>query len=233
MPDGTYVAYTGASANMAQLEVIANNIANASTVGFRRDRTVFDTVMGGLMPFVNHREGGIDLSAGTHRKSGNPLHAALSGDGFFAVLGRDGTEFYTRRGDFRPDSKGQLVLPNGLAVAGSSGGLMVPSGVASSLREDGTLVAGGQEVGRLKIVRFANPTALRKAGENLIEALPGAGVEEVTKPRVAVGFLEQSNVNLAAEMVAMIQNQRSFEASMKSIQLSDELAEQLIKSSAI
>jgi flagellar basal-body rod protein FlgF len=214
---------------MAQLEVIANNIANASTSGYRRDRTHFDTVLAAAMPYASVVEGSIDLTPGTPRLTGEPLHAALDGEGFFVVEGEGGEPLYTRRGDFRLNAQGQLVLPNGRPVLGEGGPLAVPPGQAASLRTDGTLETNDGPLGRLRIVRFADPGALEKVGNSLIRALPAAVPETLDTARVAVGFVEGANVNLQAELANLIQTSRSFEAAMKSLQTEDQLTQSLLE----
>jgi flagellar basal body rod protein FlgG len=228
MPGGVYVAYTGAAAELAQLEVIANNIANADTAGFRRDRTVFDTVLAAAMPYAGVSEGSIDLTPGTPRLTGEPLHAALEEQGFFVVEGEGGEPLYTRRGDFRVDSQGRLVLPNGQAVLGEGGPIAIPAGQAASLRGDGAIETADGLVGRLQVVRFADPGRLEKVGNSLIRALPGAAPEAVDQPRVAVGFVEAANVSLAAEVAALIQTARAFEAAMRGLSTHDELTQSLL-----
>jgi len=229
MPTGIYIAYTGAISAQAQLDVIANNVANASTAGYRRDQALFDTVLGAAMPFAQAESGQIDLAPGTHQLTKNPLNAAIGGDGFFVVQDAEGNELFTRRGDFRLNAEGQLVLPNGLPVLGQSGALAIPPGSRAELRGDGTLATENGPIGRLRIVRFAEPAELRKVGGSLIAAGPNAGLEELDNPPIHVGFVEGSNVNLSAEMVALIQATRSFEASMKSLRINDELTQKLIQ----
>jgi flagellar basal-body rod protein FlgF len=232
MSTGIYVAYTGATSELQQLEVIANNVANASTVGFRRDLSQFDTVLAARMPFVRASAGGIDLTPAAHRFTGDRLHAALSDDSFFVVEGPDGGEYYTRRGDFRIGPNGELSLPGGHSAVGSSGALIVPPGSDPHLEADGTLSTADGPVGRVRIVRFEDTSALRKLGQNLIVANEGADPQDVPGARVSVGFVEGSNVNLAAEMVALIQTKRSFEATMRSIQIADQLTDRLVEVTA-
>jgi flagellar basal body rod protein FlgG len=229
MSTGMYIAYSGASSAQAQLDVIANNVANASTTGFRRDQTLFDTVLGAAMPFARVADGQVDLAPGTHQLTKNPLNAAIDGEGFFVVQDGSGTEFYTRRGDFRINPAGELVLPNGLAVMGSGGSLTIPAGTTPRFLGDGTLTTEHGPIGRLRIVTFEDPSALSKAGGSLIAATPGAGVQDVETPRIGAGFVEASNVNLAGEMVALIQASRSFEASLQSIRVNDEMTQTLIQ----
>jgi flagellar basal-body rod protein FlgF len=230
MPSGIYTAYSGALSNQSHLEVIASNVANVSTAGFRRDLTQFDTVLGATVPFSRAAVGHVDLTRGTHRLTGDPLNVAIDGDGFFVVRDPKGNELYTRRGDFRLDANGRLVLPDGNPVMGAGGSLSVQPGSLAEFLPDGTLLSNGASVGRLRVVRFDNPAVLAKAGASLLTAGETAGAEDVAKASLAPGFVEGSNVSLAAEMVSLIQAQRSFEASMKSLQINNELTERMIQS---
>ena len=229
MPTGIYIAYTGAAAAQADVRIIANNVANASTAGYRRDQAVFDTVLAAAMPFAQVRPGQIDLTPGTHQPTNNPLHAAIDGDGFFVIQGADGSELFTRRGDFRLNAEGQLVLPNGQAVLGQGGALTIPPGSNAVLSGDGTLVSDTGPVGRLRMVRFSEPAELSKVGGSLIAAGPGAGLEEIENPRIGVGFVEGSNVNLTAEMVGLSLATRAFEAIIQSLRANDELTQEMIE----
>ncbi|MEE9281579.1 MAG: flagellar hook basal-body protein [Myxococcota bacterium] len=229
MPDAIYAAYTGAIANLEDLEVIANNVANVGTSGFRRHQTNFESVYGPILSFVRVSGSRIDLSPGARKATNDPLHGAIEGDGLFVITGSDGTELYTRRGDFRVDAQGQLVLPNGLAVQGEGGALVVPPGSRAELTADGTVLTEAGPIGRLKQVRFADGSELEKVGNSLLAAAPGAAPEDVSDPKIAVGFVEGSNVNLAAEMVGLIQATRAFEAAMRTVLINDELTASLIQ----
>jgi flagellar basal-body rod protein FlgF len=226
---GIYTSLSGAAANLEQIELIANNIANVSTTGFRRDQLRFDTVLGASLPFARAAGGSIDLSPGTSQLSTSPLHAAIEGDGFFVIQTVDGREQYTRRGDFRLSAGGVLALPNGDPVLGDGGPITIPPGVTAELRPDGTVVADGTAVGKLRVVRFDAPELLGKAGGSAVEAGPGATPTPVENARLAVGFVEDSNVDLSAELVALIVAQRSFEASVNSLRINDELTQNLIQ----
>jgi flagellar basal body rod protein FlgG len=227
---GIYTEYSGAIANSEELEVIANNIANAGTAGYKRDHVRFDTVLGAALPFARAAEDKIDLAQGANRLTGNPLNAAVNGKGFFVFQGENGQELYTRRGDFTLGAGGVLTLPNGRPVLGTGGPISVPEGAEVKLRDDGAVLANGTVVANLRIVEFPDSSELIKAGTSGIAALPGATPVEAANPRVAVGFIEESNVNLAAELVGLIQAQRSFEASMNSLLANDELTDSLIQS---
>ena len=227
MSSGIYVAYSGAVSTQADLEVIANNLANVSTAGFLRDRTVFDTVYGNTLGFARADGARVDLSPGTQQLTGDPLHAALDGDGFFAVVAPSGEELYTRRGDFHLDN-GRLVLPNGYAVQGQ-GGDLATNRPGARLDPDGRLFDVDGEKGQLRIVHFEDPSALQKHGAGLLRAGAGAVPQELESPRVAVGFVETSNVNMSLELVRLIEVTRTFEATMRALQMNDELQQSLIQ----
>ena len=228
---GLYTSLSGAVANLDQVEVVANNIANASTTGFRRDQLRFDTILGSALPFASAAAGRVDLSPGTSRLTSNPLNAALDGEGFFVIAGPDGQELYTRRGDFRLTPEGVLTLPSGAVVQGGGGPITVPPGARPELRADGTVTANGAPVGKLRVVRFESAEGLTKAGESAIAADPASPPQDVESPRLAVGFVEESNVDLSSELVNLILAQRSFEASMNSLRINDELTQSLIQQS--
>ncbi len=227
MSSGHYVAYSGAAARLGALETIANNVANADTAGFRRDRTLFDMVLGAERAFVKTSSGSVDTSPGSTRLSGSPLHAAISGSGFFAVQSPSGGERYTRRGDFQLDALGRLMLPDGSLVLGDGGPISVPPGAAVELRGDGSVAADGEEIGRLKVVDFGERPEFSKARDGLLTAR-GRGTQ-VERPQLQVGFVETSNVNLAGEMVALMQAARAFEASLQAMRTSDSLTQQWIR----
>jgi flagellar basal body rod protein FlgG len=228
MSAGVYSAFSGAVANLARLEIIANNVANANTAGFRRDQTVFDTQLGAALPFAAASDTAVDLTPGTQRLSGNTLHVALDGPGFFVIEGPDGEPRLTRRGDFQLSPSGELRLPNGARVLGAGGPLVAPPDAQLSFRSDGTLVGPGGALGRLRVVEVERPELLEKTGESALRAPAEAGLRDRQGPALAVGFVEESNVNLAAELVALIEAQRAFEASVRSMQIHDEMADQLL-----
>ena len=231
MSSGTYIAYSGAVAAQAQLDVVANNVANVSTSGYRRDQTLFDTILAGV-PFAGAGQAQIDLSPGTHQLTKNPLNAAIDGKGFFVVQDESGTELYTRRGDFRLNAARELTLPNGMVVMGKGGALAIPQGTTPQLMNDGTLMTEHGPIGQLRIVEFADPAGLSKMGASLIAASPEAGLTDVSNPRVAAGFVEASNVSLAAEMVALLEATRAFEAALKSLKVTDEMTGSLIQANS-
>jgi flagellar basal-body rod protein FlgF len=228
MSSGIYSSYSGAAANLADVEILSNNLANVDTAGFRRDQARFDTVLGPLVDFARRPESRIDVSPGTQKLDKNPLHAAIDGPGFFVVQAPDGSERYTRRGDFQVTPAGDLVLPDGSRVLGTGGGLTIPPGTTAELRGDGSLATPDGVVGKLRIVEFAAPELVEKVGDSTVAATPEAGLRDAQNARIAPGFVESSNVNIASEMVTLIIAQRSFEANMNALRINDEMTEKVV-----
>lgn len=241
---GLYAAYLGMRGRQQQLDLIANNIANASTAGFKGDRLLYRSVLsappdanptnGGANPtataektdqLTSFRRGidvgvvttqATDFATGSIRETGRSFDIALNGDAFLVVQTARG-ERYTRQGSLSLDESGQLVTQRGDLVVGESGPITVPAGNVS-IGEEGTISVNGQVAGRLKLVRFDSPAAaLAKEGDSLFAANGTQVPQETTDTRVIQGALEMSNVNSLTEMVAMMQNSREFESLQKSV----------------
>ncbi|MGF7177528.1 flagellar basal-body rod protein FlgF [Azospirillum doebereinerae] len=215
--------YIGLSRQMAlrrQLDVVANNIANMNTAGFRGERTLFETAMeaGGRKPtdriaFTIDRSTYTDLRSGSFSATGNPYDVALDGDGFLAVQTPDGVR-YTRDGRMRRDADGQLVTANGHPVLDDGRRPITINSDTStvSIAADGLVSADGNVVARLGLSRFDNPQALTQTGDLLFEA--GNGVEPRPAPdtRLVQGKIEQSNVQGIAEIGRMMDLTRDYQA---------------------
>ena len=238
---GLYAAYLGMRARQQRLDLIANNIANASTAGFKAQRLLYRSIAAAgqegrqtpattgdnqqtdrLTTVKSGREVGvmtaeaIDFSPGSIRESGRSLDVALEGDGFLVVQTARGQR-YTRQGSLTLDNAGQLVTQTGDLVIGDSGPITVPPGEVN-IGDDGTISANGQVAGRLKLVRFADANAdLIKEGNSLFVSLRPDHATEATDTRVVQGALEMSNVSSLTEMVAMMQNSREFESLQRSV----------------
>lgn len=228
MNNGLYTAFSGMRARQRTLDAQANNIANASTTGFKAERLVYNAIEaqiqnGGasdkqsLVAAVETR-GATDFSIGALRETGRSLDVALDGDAFLEIQTARGTR-YTRAGNLTLDADGQLVTHNGDFVVGETGALTIPKG-AVSIGEDGAIAVGNQSVGKLKLVRFDNAAiALQKEGDALFAPTNAEKPKPAGNARVVQGALENSNVNPLSEMVAMIQNNREFESLQKSVTL--------------
>ena len=241
MQEGMYIAYTGARNAERKLELIAQNLANASSAGYKQDKSVDK----GVVPmtfFVGSGEVSdtgtlsenallystpaieyVDFSPGPMRATGNPLDVALDGDAFFAVQGLQG-ERLTRAGNFRVDGAGNLVTPSGEKVLGNSGPIRVGEG-ALTVGRDGQVSVDGAVVDTLKLRKVADPQRLVKTGNSLFGAPPDLPLlpagQDVT---VNQGFIEESNVGAVQGMTEMIEASRMFEAYMKMMTTISELA---------
>ncbi len=223
MGSGIYVAVAGARSQSDALEVIANNVSSAGTVGYRAERVSFGEALATAQSpdtrFVSVNGTKMDTSQGAFRDTGNPLDLALVGDGYFGVQTPRGAR-YTRAGDFRLDDEGRIVNSSGFAALDSNGGSIgVPAGT-SEVRVDGTgaVFADGQELGRLMLAQFAQGSMSRE-GSNLFVAkqkpLQGA---DGAQPKVVSGSLEQSNINVVRGVVDMVRVSRTYQALMRMIE---------------
>ncbi len=220
MSSGIYVAAAGAVAQSNALDATANNIANASTAGFRGDRITFKEAMGAARSADVALDGAgtmrLDSQAGALASTGNPLDLALEGDGAFAVQTPQGTR-YTRAGNFRLDDAGTLVTTEGLPVRGEGGApiSVPPATQAIGIASDGSVSADGVSIGKLELVRF-NHDQLKREGGTLFSASgrPQAG----DPPLVRSGMLEASNVNVVRGMVDLVKVSRTYESLMRVIQ---------------
>lgn len=223
MGSGIYIATSGAVAQDTALDVAANNISNASTTGYKAQRVSFGETLANRRSidaaFSGVAEMSSDASAGTLRRSDNPLDLALLGDGYFAVNTPAGVR-YTRAGDFRVDSQGRLVNGAGLVARGVGGSeLRVPPDAADiTVSKDGQVMAGGESVGQLEVARFT-PAALVREGNNLYAASgPQAAPADGAPTEVVSGAVEQSNVNAVRGMVDLVKISRTYESLMRMIQ---------------
>ncbi|NKE73087.1 flagellar basal-body rod protein FlgG [Candidatus Manganitrophus noduliformans] len=246
------IASTGLGSQQLSIEVIANNLANVSTVGFKKSRGEFQDLMyqtlksagtatatgtlpvgiqlgSGVIPVSVHRT----FAQGDFQQTQNPLDLAIEGDGFFQVTLPDGSTGYSRAGSLSLDSEGSIVtaegyplLPNITIPSGAQTVTILPTGVVSAVVTTG---AAPQLVGTLELARFTNPAGLHSIGKNLYQATDASGEAVTGAPgeegfgTVQQGSLEGSNVNIAEEMVNMIVAQRAYELNSKAIQTTDEM----------
>lgn len=222
-----YTAMSGAKATMSRQDALANNLANASTPGFRADLSAFRAVPvrgDGLPTRVAGLEAtaGFDHAEGPLQQTGRRLDVAVRGPGWFSVQGLDGGEAYTRAGSFEVSADGVLQTRSGLSVLGDGGPIAIPPGGEVSIGSDGAVTAkvGNQppvNVGQLKLV---NPPAaeLRKGADGLVRTADGEPAPADPQVRVADGVLEGSNVNAVDAMVGLIAAARQFEMQMKMLQ---------------
>lgn len=219
-----YTALSGLKGQMDAQATIANNIANASTIGFRADRVNFERLMvkgDGLDSRQPSAETVVDMDrrAGTIVQTGRGLDIAVTGDNWLTVQAADGSEAYTRRGDLRIAPSGVLETGDGFPVMGSGGPITVPPHDRIMIAEDGTvsIVPPGadpsqppQAIDQLKLVSDQGSRTV-KGLDNLLHVRGGGTLPADLDARVQTGSLEQSNVNLTQALVDMIENQRSYE----------------------
>lgn len=248
-----WTSATGMAAQQVNLDVVANNIANVNTTGFKRDRADFQDLMyqalrlqGVTTEGGNQIPTGINIGHGTilaavhklfsqgdYQRTENELDVAIEGNGFFQITLPSGETAYTRSGALKQDSQGRVVTSDGYLL---SPNLTIPQNtVGISIEADGTvsvMVQGDkapQQVGTIELATFPNPAGLKAAGKSLFMETDASGTAITGKAgenglgTVLQKYLEMSNVNIVQEMVSMIVGQRAYEVNSKSIQAADEM----------
>ena len=214
-PYSTWHTYLGTLAQESRLDITANNMANAATPGFKRDVPIFE----GFLVKASKT----DFSQGHFEQTENKLDLALSGPGFFQIETPNGIR-YTRDGSFTTNAEGQIVTMDGYPLLGAG---IVPNDVVDlNIAEDGRIVADGDEIGRVELVEFEDPSILAKEGHNNFvpktEGVVGNPAENTT---VAQGFIEKSNIDPVMESINLIDTLRTYEVFQKvvhSIQEADQ-----------
>jgi len=253
MHTSLWISKTGLSAQETKLNTISNNLANVSTIGFKRDRAVFQDLMyqikrqpGGLSSQDTTLPSGLQQGTGVRtvgtqkvftqgsvKETQQPLDIAINGRGFFQVLMPNGNLGYTRDGQFQVDATGQLVTASGYVIQPA---ITLPTTTASvTIGTDGVIsvldsASGVQsQVGQLQLADFPNPTGLEAIGDNLFRESTASGAPTTSTPGVGgvglvqQGFLEHSNVSVVVEMVDMISTQRAYEMNSKVISTVDQM----------
>lgn len=248
-----WTAASGMQSQQTNIDVIANNLANVNTTGFKKSRADFqDLIYQSLKttgsPSTNTTQvpTGIQIGLGTRlaavtkiftsgdlTQTGNDLDMAIEGDGFFQIQMPDGTTAYSRAGAFKKDSTGRVVTSDGYPLLPE---IVIPTNATKiSVGNDGTVSVNqaGQtaptNVGNIQLAQFANPAGLAAQGKNLFLPTDSSGNATTGTPgqtglgTVSQGFLEMSNVNVASEMVNMIVGQRAYEINSKAVQAGDEM----------
>lgn len=255
--ESLWVAKTGLDAQQTRMTVVANNLANVNTNGFKKGRVVFEDLLyqnlgqaGGATSQDTEQPTGLNIGTGvrvvateksftqgTTVNTGNPFDVMISGRGFFQVLLPDGSQAYTRDGGFKIDSEGRLVTATGYEVQPS---ITVPNGVTSvTISTDGLVQATvtGQvdpvTLGTLQIADFINPAGLQPRGQNLLVETAASGTPQLGNPglegrgELVQGSVEGSNVNVVEELVGMIETQRAYEMASKAISTSEQMLQYL------
>ena len=253
MNQALWIAKTGLDAQQTRMEVVSNNIANVSTTGFKRERAVFEDLLyqnisqvGASSTQDTQLPSGFSIGTGVRvvateklhsqgklTNTGNPLDMAVQGKGFFQILMPDGSLAYTRDGSFQVNQDGQLVTSSGYQVQPA---ITVPEGAQSvTIGSDGTVSAllpgsaSATQVGSLQLTNFINPAGLQAIGQNLLLESGSSGAPQTGTPglnglgTLIQGSVESSNVNIAEELVNMIETQRAYEMNSKAIQSADQM----------
>jgi flagellar basal-body rod protein FlgF len=241
---GIYTAASGMAAEMTRTDTIANNLANASTAGYKKDVAITRDFAGMLLQRLNDGPSAVTIgelgvgaavdeiatehSPGGMRTTGNPLDLAIDGHGFFTVQTPNGIR-YTRNGSFARSSGGELVTADGYQVLGQGGAIAISgdNGGKVHIASDGRIFVDDTETGRLRLSDFADPRRLVKEGASLF-ALGSAVETQNAAGSVMQGSLEQSNVNVVAEMVNMIAGYRAYEINSKAVQAQDDLLDKAV-----
>jgi flagellar basal-body rod protein FlgG len=248
-----WVAKTGLDAQQTRMAVIANNLANVNTTGFKKSRPIFEDLV-----YQNIRQAGAQTTQNTQLPSGlqlgtgvrtvateklhtqgniqqteNSLDIAINGRGYLQILMPNGDINYTRDGSLKLDSEGQLVTSGGLPLEPA---ISVPNDAISiTIGRDGTVSvlqpgnAAPVQVGQIQTADFINPTGLEPVGENLYRETVSSGAPIVGTPgdqeygALLQGSLETSNVNVVEELVSMIETQRAYEMNSKAISTTDQM----------
>jgi len=230
MDSGFYSACAGLAAQTQALELVAHNLANLGTTGYRGERTTFQSLLAGsgtvaanpLNAAVNDFGvlGGsrLDLASGSLVATGGALDLAIAGEGFFTV--RQGQQtVYTRDGGFHVDARGQLANAQGDPVLGEQGPITLPNG-SVSVSADGTVSVNGDAVASLKITEFAANANLQPLGNGMYAASAGSTLPAASSS-VRQGMLEQSNVSAVGSVVELINVQRSAEMMQRALSIFD------------
>ena len=227
-----YVAMSGAKQMLTQQAVVANNLANASTTGFRAQLAAFraaETLGEGAATraFVVDSTPGSDFTPGAIQSTGRDLDLAIEGAGWIAVQTPDGSEGYTRNGSLQVNVNGVLQTRSGLSVLGDGGPIAIPENVRITVGGDGTVSTvpntGAQQVQNLGRVKLVNPPeqSLYRGDDGIFRVRAGTQVDADPKVKVHGGALESSNVNVVEAMVGMISIARQFDMQMKILQNAD------------
>jgi flagellar basal-body rod protein FlgF len=251
MENNILVALSRQVALERQMDVVANNVANVNTNGFKAEKSLFEEYLTSgahednfaaadrRVSFVQDRATYRDFMQGPSEKTGNPLDVSIDGKAFFAIQ-TPGGERYTRDGSFQINSQGQLVTTGGSVVLGTNGPIVFqPTDKDIVITADGTVTVKEGVVtqfdsirGKLKMVKFDNPQKLQKEGSNLFSAPSGTTAQPDVTSRANQGFIEKSNVNAVAEMSRLMMVSRTYESISTLMQQQSDLRKNAIQSLA-
>ncbi len=243
---GLYTASAGMQVEQIRQDVIANNLANLNTSGFRRDLAVLEARGDMAIRRTNDPLSADPLAAtrrrpigeigtgvlinrivkrfeqGVLKQTDDPFDMALDGDGYFTLATPNGDKIYTRAGEFTRNAQGQMCSKDGNLLLGANGPITVPSGATFNVSKDGFVGVNGRPVDRIALARFDAPDQdLEKVGDTAFR-YRGAGEPPASTAQIAQGMIEGPNVNAVQEMVEMIAALRHYEANQKALQSQDE-----------
>lgn len=235
MLNSLYVSAAGMLTETRRQDIVANNLANATTTGFKRDIAVtseYDLVFANLSSDRNQSVSATrvapivgnsitDFAKGSFTETGQRLDLALAGDGFFSIQTDQGTR-YTRNGDFHRTADGLMANSAGQSVLDSAGNPIRLGTEDVTIDSVGQIFENGAIVATLGVTQFTDPSQLVKEGANLFAPSAGATVTATTAGQIRQGFLEAANTSAIKEMVAMIEIQRAYEANQKMIKTADQ-----------
>ena len=228
MDSGFYAAYSGFASRLDELDLLANNLANTNTPGYKAQYAFYESLPAWLQASLStemnqavNRYGvlggaGRDWSAGNLQTTGNPTDVALETSGFFTVQTKNGVR-YTRSGNFQLNTQRQLVTEQGDVVLGDNGPIQIPTG-QPMISLDGTVSVDGGVVGKLKITEFPQNTALVAEGNTYFTAPANAG-KAASDPHVRQGALESSNADPVRSAVSLIELQRTAQMMEKALSI--------------
>lgn len=234
-----------------QIDVIANNVANVNTNGFKANKSVFEeflntgahednfSVSDRRVSFVQDRTAYHDFAQGPSEKTGNPLDVSIDGQGFITVQTPAG-ERYTRDGSFQINSQGQLVTTGGNIVLGTNGPIVFqPTDRDIAISSEGMVTVREGIVtqfdsirGKIKLARFDNPQSLQKEGANLYSAPAGTAAQADITSRLNQGYVEKSNVSAVSEMTRMMEVMRTYQSVASLMQQQNDLRKSAIQTLA-
>lgn len=216
-----------------EMQIVANNIANAATTGYRSENLIFSEFIRPVENGASYSIGQGNISStsfeqGTLTQTGNPFDMAIEGDGYFLVETPQG-ERLTRSGAFSPSANGDLVTGDGLRVLDAGGApLFVPPGADVAIAADGTLSADGTPLGQIGIMRPIDPNNMIREDGVMFRA--DAGFEPSPTARILQGFVENSNVSSITQLTRMIEVQRAYELGQSFLETEDERVRAALKS---
>ncbi|MCC6158392.1 MAG: flagellar basal-body rod protein FlgF [Deltaproteobacteria bacterium] len=223
MSNAMWAAVLGSRIETQRLDVVANNLANADTAGFKADASVFQSHLDyisrrdfdfsrrSLKNINRYLDSATDQNPGPIMSTGRAGDLAIEGSGYFVVQSERG-EAYTRAGNFRLDIEGNLVTASGDPVLGQGGPITLPVGAEFEVRSDGTIVVGAEEIDRVRIEDVQDPRQLRKMGASLFVKSASAAINAEPDYQIIDKALEGSNVNVMREMAVMVTAGRQYEA---------------------